>query len=163
MQTLKKVADQVLEIMAQHIPEGQVAVFLAALYQAHLYTAARDHLNGGRSGRCSHTPGSQQLGYHSINDPVICSSNSGSRFRTQMYSSAGADRIHAHTPEGVHDGSDFIVSQRTSPGWKAQLPIPSTWGMRLILGYHRWASPPRSRLWSRVQAATANPSPAPLS
>ena len=33
MQTLKKVADQVPEIMAQHIPEGQVGVFLAALYQ----------------------------------------------------------------------------------------------------------------------------------
>ena len=33
MLTLKKVADQVLEVMAQHIPEGQVGVFLAALYQ----------------------------------------------------------------------------------------------------------------------------------
>ena len=33
MRTLKKVADQVPEIMAQHIPEGQVGVFLAALYQ----------------------------------------------------------------------------------------------------------------------------------
>ena len=33
MRTLKKVADQVLEIMAQHIPEGQVGAFLAALYQ----------------------------------------------------------------------------------------------------------------------------------
>ena len=33
MLTLKKVADQVPEIMAQHIPEGQVGVFLAALYQ----------------------------------------------------------------------------------------------------------------------------------
>ena len=33
MRTLKKVADQVPEIMAQHVPEGQVAVFLAALYQ----------------------------------------------------------------------------------------------------------------------------------
>ena len=33
MRTLKKVADQVPEIMAQHVPEGQVGVFLAALYQ----------------------------------------------------------------------------------------------------------------------------------
>ena len=33
MQTLKKVADQVPEIMAQHVLEGQVGVFLAALYQ----------------------------------------------------------------------------------------------------------------------------------
>ena len=33
MLTLKKVTDQVPEIMAQHIPEGQVGVFLAALYQ----------------------------------------------------------------------------------------------------------------------------------
>ena len=33
MQTLKKVADQVPEIIAQHVPEGQVGVFLAALYQ----------------------------------------------------------------------------------------------------------------------------------
>ena len=33
MQTLKKVADQVPKIMAQHVPEGQVGVFLAALYQ----------------------------------------------------------------------------------------------------------------------------------
>ena len=33
MQTLKKVADQAPEIMAQHVPEGQVGVFLAALYQ----------------------------------------------------------------------------------------------------------------------------------
>ena len=33
MLTLKKIADQVLEIMAQHVPEGQVGVFLAALYQ----------------------------------------------------------------------------------------------------------------------------------
>ena len=33
MQTLKEVADQVPEIMAQHIPEGQVGVLLAALYQ----------------------------------------------------------------------------------------------------------------------------------
>ena len=33
MRTLKKVADQVLEIMAQHVLEGQVGVFLAALYQ----------------------------------------------------------------------------------------------------------------------------------
>ena len=33
MLTLKKVADQVLEIMAQHVLEGQVGVFLAALYQ----------------------------------------------------------------------------------------------------------------------------------
>ena len=48
-------------------------------------------------------------------------------------------------------------------GTKAQLPIPSTWGMRPTLGYHQWASPPQSRLQSRVQAATANPSPAPLS
>ena len=33
MWALKKVADQVPEIMAQHVPEGQVGVFLAALYQ----------------------------------------------------------------------------------------------------------------------------------
>ena len=33
MQTLKKVADQVPEIMVQHIPEGQVGVFLAALFE----------------------------------------------------------------------------------------------------------------------------------
>ena len=33
MQTLKKVVNQVPEIMAQHVPEGQVGVFLAALYQ----------------------------------------------------------------------------------------------------------------------------------
>ena len=33
MLTLEKVADQVPEIMAQHIPEGQVGVFLVALYQ----------------------------------------------------------------------------------------------------------------------------------
>ena len=33
MQTLEIVADQVPEIMAQHVPEGQVGVFLAALYQ----------------------------------------------------------------------------------------------------------------------------------
>ena len=33
MRTLEIVADQVLEIMAQHVPEGQVGVFLAALYQ----------------------------------------------------------------------------------------------------------------------------------
>ena len=33
MLTVKKVADHVLEIMAQHVPEGQVGVFLAALYQ----------------------------------------------------------------------------------------------------------------------------------
>ena len=32
-QTLKKVANQVPEIMAQHVREGQVGVFLAALYQ----------------------------------------------------------------------------------------------------------------------------------
>ena len=31
--TLEKVANQVPEILAQHIPEGQVGVFLAALYQ----------------------------------------------------------------------------------------------------------------------------------
>ena len=33
MRTLEIVADQVPEIMAQHVPEGQVGVFLAALYQ----------------------------------------------------------------------------------------------------------------------------------
>ena len=33
MWTLKKVANQVPEIMAQHVLEGQVGVFLAALYQ----------------------------------------------------------------------------------------------------------------------------------
>ena len=33
MWTLKKVANQVPEIMASHVPEGQVGVFLAALYQ----------------------------------------------------------------------------------------------------------------------------------
>ena len=33
MWNLKKVADQVPEVMAQHVPEGQVGVFLAALYQ----------------------------------------------------------------------------------------------------------------------------------
>ena len=33
MRTLEIVADQVLEIMAKHVPEGQVGVFLAALYQ----------------------------------------------------------------------------------------------------------------------------------
>ena len=33
MATWEKVANQVLEILAQHIPEGQVGVFLAALYQ----------------------------------------------------------------------------------------------------------------------------------
>ena len=33
MQTLEKVADQVPKIMTQHVPEGQVGVCLAALYQ----------------------------------------------------------------------------------------------------------------------------------
>ena len=33
METLKKVAEQVPEMIAQHVPEGQVGVFLAALYQ----------------------------------------------------------------------------------------------------------------------------------
>ena len=31
--TWEKFANQVLEILAQHVPEGQVGVFLAALYQ----------------------------------------------------------------------------------------------------------------------------------
>ena len=43
---------------------------------------------------------------------------------------------------------------------KAQLPDPSTWGTRLTLGYHQWAGPLQSRLWSRVQAATT-PKPKP--
>ena len=33
MATWEKVANQVPEILAQHVPEGQVGVFLAALYQ----------------------------------------------------------------------------------------------------------------------------------
>ena len=71
-----------------------------SLVPTHLYTAARDHLDGGRTSQCSSTPWSQQLGYHSIDDPVIRSRDSGSRFPTRMYSSAGADRIHTYTPEG---------------------------------------------------------------
>ena len=93
-----------------------------SLVPTHLYTAARDHLDGGHSGRHSSTPRSQQLGYHGINDLVIHSSDSGSRFPTRMYNGTEADRIHTHTPKGEHNGFDFVVSRGTSPGRRHSYP-----------------------------------------
>ena len=91
MQTLKKVADQVPEIMAQHVPEGQVGVFLAALYQ--LICTQQQGITSMVVAQAS-VPihlGVNNWATTSINDPVIRSSNSRSRFLTRMYSSAGAD------------------------------------------------------------------------
>ena len=88
MRTLEIVADQVWQIMAQHVLEGQVGVFLAALYQ--LICTQQQGITLMVVTQAS-TPRSQQLGYYGIKDPVIHSSDSGSRFPTRMYSGAAAD------------------------------------------------------------------------
>ena len=124
--------------------------------------SSRDHLNGGCPGRYSGPPRSQYLGYHSIYDLVICSRNSRSGFPVWRSSSTGADRLHAHSPKGGHNGFDCIVSWRMMPD-EGTASRPIFLGMRLIPGYHQWVSPLQSRLWSRVRMATANPLPAPLS
>ena len=115
-QTLEIVADQVPEIMAQHVPEGQVGVFLAALYQL----------------ICAQQQGITLMVVAQVGVPVHLGVNnwatmaSMTRLFTQVIPGLGslhgctngtrADRIHAYTPEGVYDGSDFVISRGTSPG-----------------------------------------------
>ena len=162
MQTLKKGADQVPEIMAQHVLEGQLGVFLAALYQL----------------ICTQQQGITSMVVAQAGVPVHLGINNWA-------TTASMTRLFAQVIPGLgslHRCTSMLEQIKYMPippkgpqcfrlhrfpgsksRWKAQLPTPSTSGMRLILGYHQWAGPPWSRLWSRVWAATANPSPVPLS
>ena len=91
MLTLKKVADQVPEIMAQHVPEGQVGVFLAALYQL----------------ICTQQQGITLMVVTQAGVPIHLGVNNWATTASMtwlitqpIYSSAGADRIHTHSPKG---------------------------------------------------------------
>ena len=136
MLTLKKVADQVPEIMAQHVLEGQVGMFLAALYQL----------------ICTQQQGITSMVVAQAGVPVHLGVNNWATTAsmTQLFAQVipGLGSLHGCTvaleqieympiaPKGVHNGFRLHCFPENKFGMKAQLPIPSTWGTRLTLVYH---------------------------
>ena len=123
--TWEKVANCVLEILAQHIPEGQVGVFLAALYQ---FMCNKKSPPWWSLKLVSQYTLGSTVGHTGIYEPVICSSDSRPGFPKWPQSSYhshglsdittsstnGASAVHSHTTGREHNSINRVVPWKAS-------------------------------------------------